>query len=609
MSTVEDSLVVGLESALAELGISGVKVVVEVPTDTKNGDFTSNVVLIAFAKSKELGIKNYGSPFELATKIVEILNSKFIPQNSAFSKVEKAQPGFINFFLSKKALLERLNSILESGEDSLEKTMDGKRVIVEFTDPNPFKEFHIGHVYSNTVGESLARLFQYQGAVVRRVCYQGDVGLHVAKVLYGMMAILPVIPVSEPESTKGDPDFHQDDTIADKINELEEKSLKERIAFMGQAYVLGSKLYEEDESAKKEIHELNAQVYKITQGSQDNPGVKELYEKGKGWSLDYFETIYARLGTKFEGYYFESKVGTGGVQIVSEHIKDGIFQSSEGAVIFPGKKYGLHDRVFINSLGLPTYEAKELALAPAKYRDWKYDFSVIVTGNEITEYFKVLLKALSLISPDLAQKTRHVGHGMVRLPSGKMSSRTGNVVTGEALLDEVKKHILEQFSDMTEETAEKVAVGAVKYSFLRTGVGSDIELDIDESVNFDGNSGPYLQYAYVRTRSVLAKANVSSDLLKIDVVRMTFDIENEEEAVLRQLFRFSSVAQSASIRLNPSILCSYLFDLAHKYNLFYARHSILGSAKENFRLALSLGVSQVLERGLWLLGMPVLEKM
>ena len=151
------------------------------------------------------------------------------------------------------------------------------------------------------------------------------------------------------------------------------------------------------------------------------------------------------------------------------HLEKGVFKKSDGAIIFEGEKYGLHNRVFINSLGLPTYEAKELGLAPAKYKDFPYDLSIIITGNEINEYFKVLLKALSLVSPVLSSKTKHIGHGMVRLPTGKMSSRTGSVITGEWLLDEAKRRITKAFPKVDGKTADLIAVGAVKYALLKVG--------------------------------------------------------------------------------------------------------------------------------------------
>src|SRR3989344_6465982 len=221
------------------------------------------------------------------------------------------------------------------------------------------------------------------------------------------------------------------------IHDLEEKSLEKRIQFMGESYAESNRAYEEDEKAKEEIASLNKKIFAL------DAEVADIYSKGRGWSLEYFENIYKRLGAKFDFYYFEREVGETGLQLVKEYLDRGVFEKSDGAIVFPGEKYGLHRRVFINSEGLPTYEAKELGLAPTKYKNFPYDLSVIVTGSEIIDYFKVLIAALKEIYPSLAEKTRHVAHGMVRLAHGKMSSRTGEVMRAENLLDEVKRRALE----------------------------------------------------------------------------------------------------------------------------------------------------------------------
>lgn len=632
MTDIKQEIIDSLKKVLVELGVDGVEPQLEVPSDPKNGDYSTNIALQVFGDSrfkiKDLGIKN---PLELAEKISTILKSYFINHKS-LDRIEAIHPGFINFYLSKDTLLKTLLFLchpeLDSGSPASRQassnvreipgqarndmgildskvghtdpslgSMHGKKVVVEFTDPNPFKEFHIGHLYSNTIGEALSRLIESTGAQVRRVNYQGDVGLHVAKALYGLPFVVIPDLIRDLERPFGE---MLNQVQHDIIDSLEAKSLPERIKVLGEAYAFGSKVYEEDETAKKEINDINKKVY------EKDSGIMDLYSKGRQWSLEYFETIYQRLGTKFDGYYYESEVAEGGIKTVSDHIKDGIFVASDGAVIFRGKNYGLHNRVFINSLGLPTYEAKELGLAFAKYQDYPYDLSIVITGNEINEYFRVLLHALSLIDPVLAEKTKHISHGMVRLPSGKMSSRTGTIISGEWLLDEAKKRISEAYKDMDQETAEQVAVGAVKYSLLKSGIGKDIEFGFEESIGFEGNSGPYLQYTYVRTQSVLQKAG---EIEKIDLVSTNYDLENEEILLLRTLHQYQEIVDKSVHSFSPSILCGYLFQLAHQFNLFYAQHSILESDNKNFRLALTRVVGKVLKDGLHLLGIPTPTRM
>ncbi len=572
-----------LEEIVSRLTDQEIIFSVSVPEIAEHGDYSTNIALLL---AKPLG----KSPHEIA----EVIKHQLETENQKLGiidRVEIAGPGFVNIFIATEKLIDTLIQV-EQQKDTFgySNTLSDIKVITEFTDPNPFKEFHIGHLYSNIVGESISRLTESQGAEVRRVCYQGDVGLHVAKALYGIM------------------------NNESQITDIEDKSIEEKAKYLGQAYAKGANAYEESEEVKKEIINLNKKIF------EKDPQVADIYEKGKSWSLQYFETIYERLGTKFDKYFFESEVGEDGRKLVLGYLEKGVFVESDGAVIFPGEEYGLHNRVFINSLGLPTYEAKELGLAPAKYEYYPYDRSIVITGNEINEYFKVLLKALSLIRPELAEKTLHIGHGMVRLPEGKMSSRTGNVLTGEWLLDEAKKRVLKKIEESEdirssrftvqssegEEVAEKVGLGAIKYALLKNGIGGDIAFSFDESINFEGNSGPYLQYTYVRTQSVLSKANHST---KLGQVSQKSKLEIEEELILRHLIHFPEIVSHAATVYSPNLVAEYLYQLAQKFNLFYAKHKVMGSENEDFRLALTNSVGQVLKNGLALLGIQTVEKM
>lgn len=560
----------------------------EYPAVADFGDYSSN---IAMKLTKHLKKK----PMIIAEDLAQA-----IKPDDLIEKVEVAKPGFINFWITKKKLLENLNAITTHGENyGQSKILDGKKVIFEFTDPNPFKEFHIGHLYSNIVGESLSRLYESQGADIKRVTYQGDVGMHVAKSLWGMQTLMQ----------------KENITLAD----LQKLPIKDRVKFMGRSYSTGATAYEEDEIAKPEIILINKKVY------EKSPLYEELYHTGRRWSLEYFDTIYERLGSKFDHNFFESEVGARGVAIVKQNIENGIFKESEGAIVFPGEGHGLHTRVFINSIGLPTYEAKELGLAPTKYEWFPYDESVIVTGNEINEYFKVLLAALSKIEPELRQKTKHLSHGMVRLPEGKMSSRTGKVLLGEWLLDEAAQKALEIIKKTVQkepdpnenierelgwiaDTAELIGKAAIKYALLKSGVGRDVEFNFNESVSFEGNSGPYLQYTYVRCRSVLEKSPI--DLKNTAPLEET-TMNEEELAIARSLIKFEEVVANATVHLAPNLIANFLYDIAQKYNLFYQKHSILKADEETqkLRILITHSVSQVLDNGLSLLGIQTVEKM
>jgi len=559
---IADQIKKDLSIVLKKLKINPKKLVLEHPADINHGDYATNIALQCWQK-------NYPSAFDLATKIVNTWRSQGLPEYLA--KIGIVKPGFINLSLENKFLITQIEEVIKKKKSSKNKAQKG--IMVEFAHPNTHKQFHLGHLRTLCLGEVICRILTANGHLVYRANYQGDVGLHVAKSLWGLLKLKKATP----------------------------RSLRGKIELLGKAYVKGNKAYETNEKAKVEIERLNKQIY-----SQDKEIIK-LWKETRKWSLDYFEEIYQRLGTKFDRLYFESQVAEKGKQMVLEGLKKKIFQESEGAIIFPGEKYGLHNRVFLNRKGLPTYEAKDLALAKKQFADFSPLKIFHVVGPEQKGYFKVVFKALEQILPKTVGKEFHLMYGWVRLKKGKMSSRTGKVVLGEWLLDEVKKQLLKKFKT-PEKIAEKIAVGAVKYSLLKFNTLSEVVFDIKESINLEGDSGPYLQYTYARCQSVLAKA----ENVKIEKITVGSHLKAEEISLLRSLYQFPEVVQEAGKKLAPNLICNFLFDLAQKYNLFYNKLSILKADNVNsvnFRLFLTSAVSKVLKNGLDLLGIEAPEKM
>jgi len=551
-----------------------------VPDEPAFGHYSTNIAMrIAKEKCKK--------PMEIAAELASAIAEK-APANF-FARVEAAVPGFVNFWLSDDAVRNEFAKIAGDAAYGKNKNLAGKTVMVEFTDPNPFKLFHIGHLMSNTIGESFSRLYGASGAKVLRANYQGDVGLHVARAVWGM-------------------------AHAQKDMPGERADLVEKMAFLGDAYASGSRAYgdESDLEARGAIDVLNEKIY-----SRSDDAVNELYDIGRKWSLEYFETIYARLGTKFDCYFFESDMVKEGLAAVLA--REDIFIKSEGATVFPGERYGLHTRVFINSRGLPTYEAKELGLNKKKFEEYPLDLSVIVTGNEIVDYFRVLLKAMELaLPPEVAERTRHMPHGMLRLPTGKMSSRTGDVVTGESLLEKAKLALREKVSERSslddaerEEVTEAIAVGAIKYSILKQNPGQDIIFDFEKSLSFEGDSGPYLQYAYARLKSIIRKAGEGSGsgiAAEADLAELGSEAEL---ALIRKLFEFPDVVARAAEALMPNAVATYLHKLAVAANKFYETTPILkdeNAPRRAVRLALAQGAARTIATGLSLLGIKTLEK-
>jgi arginyl-tRNA synthetase len=510
-----------VKESLKALGAEGVSFVIERPSDLSHGDYSTNAALVA-SKPLEQG------PRQVAEALAGRLGAI-----EGVASVSIAGPGFINFTLTRESLLPN--------DLPLHDVYKGKHIMVEYTDPNPFKEFHIGHLMSNAIGESIARLLAASGAAVVRANYQGDVGPHVAKAIWGKLQ-KPQLP-------------------------------------WGEAYTFGAKEYE---SHKDEIDAINKKVYE-----KSDSEINALYDAGRKESLERFEEIYKKLGTKFDHYFFESETGPKGLAIVAAHPE--VFQMSEGATVF----HGAHTRVFVNSKGLPTYEAKELGLAEIK-RSLGLDEYVYVTASEQNGFFEVVFDAIQKVFPDLVGKLAHRSHGMMRFASGKMSSREGNVVTGELLLEDMKKAARDR---------EDVAVGAVKYSVLKSGSGKDIIFDLEKSLSLEGDSGPYLQYALVRARSLLRAAKEAG------VVAGTDDAPAEATTLERILLHYPEVVERAAKELEPHYVTTYLTELASAFNSWYASGKVIGGERPRHGVLLAGAAEKTLAQGLGLLGIPTPEEM
>jgi len=573
-----------------------------VPTMPEYGDFTTSVAL-KLKSQKEAKLKPSAtkdkttskksktedkSAREIAEELVQLLqNDKELSQY--VSKIEVAGPGFINFWLSNKVLDENLQSVLSNKDDfGKSESKKGKKIMVEFAHPNTHKEFHIGHLRNITLGESISRLLEANGYKIIRANYQGDIGMHIAKALWGIQKLGFEDPVD----------------------------IKKRVRFLGKAYATGATAYEEDKKIKSEIQVINKKIY-----SKEDEKINKIYTETRQWSLDYFESIYKRVYTKFDRLYFESEVFVSGKKYAEKALEKGILKKSNGAVIFEGSKFGLHDRVFISGKGTPTYEAKDFGLVILQMKEYDPDLIVHVLGPEQLGYTSVIFKAQELLFPETEGKQLHVPYGWVKLKHGKMASRTGNVVLGEMLLDDAKEKILKNYNNTGD--AEKIAVAAVKYSFLKVGKDQEIAFDIDESISIEGNSGPYLQYTYARVKSVLQKAKYNPVIAsgakqtKTEIAASPFDklriprddMSSEEDVLLRALPHFPEVIAEAAERYAPNLICNYLYDLAQKFNSFYNSQKIVGGEREEFKLALTAATAQILQNGLRLLGIKTLEKM
>ncbi len=548
-------------------------------------------------------------------------------------------PGFLNFTLSDAYLSDAISGF---NTDFSSDKFKNQTVICEFSDPNPFKVLHVGHLYTSIIGDSIARLFEYAGAKVIRANFGGDVGLHVAKTMY----VLRQKPIDRL-------------TIED----------------IAKCYVEGTAAYEDNEKAHEEITELNKEIYRINAegtgrervtapegdpkmfakqnfGKGEEPAeptqnntigssnsLAELYWKGRELSYDYFKAFYAKIGVKFDKFYPESTVADLGLDKVKEQLKNGVYEYSDGAVIFDGDKYGLHTRVFINKEGVPTYETKDVGLIFTKWQDYHFDKSIVITGNEQLDYMKVVLKSVEQYAPELVEKTTHLTHGLVKLPGNvKMSSRKGNFLKAIDVLDMVRTALKEEH-DSEDET---VSLAATKYAFLKYKMGGNIVFDPKESVKMTGNSGPYLLYSCVRAKKILSRvhsARVADNAILKDVLfaqdegletvsregddpsevreprndgreqTRSKNLHSSERDLIKKLLEYHTVLDEAVSEMAPHKVANYLYELAQAFSRFYENCEVIGSNQESERIKLVEQYLVIMAHGLNILGINIPEEM
>lgn len=514
------------------------------------GDYATNVAL---QLAKQLG----QSPRDIAQQLADKLN-----ETGEFEKVEVAGPGFINLTLGSQALLD-----LTKREPIPKRA--GQTIVIETNNPNPFKAMHIGHAYNAILADTMANLYAVDGARVRRVSYHGDVGLHVGK---SMWAIL--------RETGGD------------VAKLEAIPISERNRFMSKMYAEGSKAHKESEDAKKEIDELAKQSFVL-----DDPTYKAIYELCAQWSYEQIDAIVARLGNvPIERRYVESETEKPGKELIITHTPE-VFTHSNGAYVFEGSKYGSFDNAYIGSNGNGLYGAHDMGLVQLKYADYpELSENIVVTGNEQGAYFKGVIAASELAIPELKGKLKNYPTGLVKLSTGKMSSRDGDVIEIGWLFDQFGEAIKERGGEPTDD----IVAGALRYQFLKVKIGGDVVFDVADAVSLTGNTGSYLQYAHARARRILEK---------LDAVQLPAEVKPEDRALVRKLGEYREVVELATGTLEPHHICNYLFELAQEFNRYYEKNQVVGSEHEAHRAGLVNVYADTLQAGLYILGIAAPDKM
>lgn len=518
--------------------------------DEQFGDYTTNIAL-------QLAGKLGKNPHEIATTLQERLK-----QDERCAAVDVAGPGFLNIRLTEIGLTQGASLVVPA-------VRGNQTIVIETNNPNPFKAMHIGHAFNAIIADTIANLIDASGAHTYRVSYHGDVGLHVGKSMFSLLKYV-----------QGDPA---------KLNEIPDA---ERNSFMSRMYAEGALAYKEDAGAKSAIDELAKQSF-----TRQERVYAQVYDTCKAWSFEQIDAIVQRLGNKpIVQRFLESDADERGVPIVKRNVPN-VFQESEGALVFPGSKYGSFDNVYVNSRGLGLYGARDLGLMQLKNEQYHPGKSYIVTAEEQKDYFKGVIAAAGLCMPELAGVTVNISTGTVKLTTGKMSSRTGDVVEIAWLFDQVAHAIRVRGGDPT----DNVIAGALRYQFLKVRIGSDVVFDVEDAVSLQGNSGPYLQYAYARAKSVLEK----STMQPAELTGLTAD----ERSLLRKITEYSEIVERAVTELMPHHICTYLYELAQKFNQFYEHNRVVGDEREAVRTKLVQTYADTLKHGLELLGINAPEHM
>lgn len=552
--------------ALNELfGVSG-EFVIEHPKDMSHGDYATNAALVV---SKELG----KSPKEVAEALVTYLTDH---KETFVGEVTIAGPGFINFTLSRIHFVDAIREAVNVESYGHTNVYTSKKILVEHSSPNLFKPFHIGHLMNNTIGESIVRLAKYSGAEVVTVSFPSDISLGVAKAIFVLLE-------------KYGADFVPTD-----------------VSVLGDAYVEGVARYDDTTSescgsTQYRVKEIADNLY----ASKNSPELT-LYNNCKAFNINYFETIVAKLGSRFDAYVYESEAGVDGKKIVLENTPT-VFTESEGAIVYiPDEASKLHTAVFINSQGNPTYEAKDIGLLHLKFEKYNPDLSIFITDAQQVSHFNVVLDAGAKINPDWKARSLHRYHGRMSFKGAKMSSRLGGVPLVSDILDTVVEEVKTKNADVTDTAAQQIGIAAIKFAILRAAAGKNIDFDPDTSLSFEGDSGPYLQYTAVRAQSLLSKgaeAGIVPDVQERPV--------EGTELVEKLVARFPEIMTEAQRDWAPHTIVGYLLDLAQSFNSWYGQGKIIDedTAATVYRLAVVKAVRQTLVSGLDVLGIEVPERM
>ena len=531
------------------------------PTDTM-GDFAFPCFPLARVLKK--------NPMQIA----ETLSTKIVRP----AEIERicATSGYLNFFIDKKVMTERVLST--AFDPAFGKKQLGKTIVVEFASPNTNKPLHLGHLRNMSIGESVARILTFGGNKIIRSSINNDRGVHICK---SMLAYSEFGNGSTPQSTGKKSDH-----------------------LVGDYYVLFSKKAAIDESWNSRAQEL------LLAWERGEESVLSLWKTMNAWALDGFRETYKLFGVKFDKEYYESDIFKSGKEIVQEGVDKKIFSIREdGAVIVNLEAEKLGEKVLLRSDGTSVYIVQDLFLAVLKNNEYNYDSSLYVVGNEQDYHFAVLIAILKKLEYPIADKMKHLSYGMVELPEGRMKSREGTVVDADDLIHETTKLAYTELKDRytlgdeeMNSRSLKIALSAIKYQLLKVDIAKNMLFDPKKAISFEGDTGPYLLYSYARAASILRKTT-ASDTFTIP------ELSPQEIRLVKKIASFPDIVASSIDKHSPSYIANFGFELAQCFNEFYHSCQVIGSETQDFRLHLVKAFKSVLKNCLWMLAIDEIEEM
>ena len=559
-------------------------------------DFSGDITIVVFPLVKTLR----KSPSEIGNEIGE-----FLLKESEYVEEFNLIQGFLNLVIKSQFYLEFLNQIFDQDNYGFIKpSLEDPTILVEFASPNTNKPLHLGHIRNILLGDSISKILQANGKNIHKTQIINDRGIHICK---SIVAWLKFGKNSTPSDLNEKGDF-----------------------FVGKYYVLFDKVYKEEilqlisEGNDKAYAEKNAPIFLDAQSllikwESGDKKVIELWKKMNSWVYDGFEKTYNNIGVNFDSYYYESNTYLLGKDIINEGLKNNIFfKKEDGSVWIDLTDDGLDEKILLRSDGTSVYMTQDLGTALLRYKNHPNMYGMIYTvGNEQDYHFKVLFKILKKLGFEWSKNLHHLSYGMVDLPSGKMKSREGTVVDGDDLISEMKLNAsnlskelgkIDEFSNSEKDMLNStIGLGALKYYILKVDPKKRILFDPSESIDFNGNTGPFVQYAYARIQSLKRKSSFSLEKINLD-----FEINEKEKDILKQLTQFPISIKAAADNYSPALIANYTFELVKLFNSYYQSITILkvnDKTIKNFRLTLSFKVGEVIKNSMKLLGINVPEKM